>query len=275
VLEVALQVLREAASRKWVLALFIGISGVLLVLSISLQLEVLDGALAASRLFGETLRNDIRAVDVALRPLLIVSSYLIFYGGLAFGILASSDFGPNLLAPGRIEHLLSLPLRRWQLLAGTFLGVMGLGMASALYGSLGLVVLLGVKAGLWTTGPLLAALLASVTFAAVYAVMLTGALFVRSAAVSAGLGAVLFVGGILAGYRGKVSAVLDPGLPREAFRAVTAVLPRISALADASASLAASTPLELRSLASLLVGVLLFGMGALAIGAWRFEDKDF
>ncbi|MCI0570536.1 MAG: ABC transporter permease [Myxococcaceae bacterium] len=274
-LEVAWQVLREAASRRWVLALFLGITAVLATLSFSLQLDVLDGALAATRLFGKALGTDIRAVDVALRPLLQASSYLIFYGGLGFGILASADFGPSLLAPGRIEHLLSLPLRRWQLLGGTFLGVLALSLMAALYGACGLVVLLGLKAGLWTVGPLLAALLASVTFAALYAVMLTGAVFVRSAAVSAALGAVLFVLGILAGYRARVATVFDPGLPRSVFRALTAVVPRVSSLADAGAAIAASEPLALRSLGSLLIGVLLFGMGALAVGVWRFEEKDF
>lgn len=274
-LEVAWQVLREAAARKWILAFFAGVTGLLVTLSFSLQLEVLDGALAATRLFGKAVRTDIRAVDVALRPLILASSYLIFYGGLGFGILACSDFGPSLLAPGRIEHLLSLPLRRWQLLGGTFLGVLALSVGAAVYGAGGLTLLLGVKAGLWTLGPLLSALLASITFAALYAAMLASALFVRSAAVSAAVGAVLFVGGIVAGYRAKVATVFDPGLPREAFRGVTALLPRVSALADAAAELATSTPLGLRSLASLLAGVLLFGLGALAVGAWRFEERDF
>ena len=62
-------VLREAASRKFILAFMIGITLILLVLSLSLKLEVLDGALAATRLFGNTVHTSIRAVDVALRPL--------------------------------------------------------------------------------------------------------------------------------------------------------------------------------------------------------------
>jgi Cu-processing system permease protein len=274
-LEVAWQVLVEAAQRKWTLALFLGITGVLVLLSWSLQLEVLDGALAASRLFGVVLRSDIRAVDVALRPLLSVSAYLIFYGGLGFGIIACCDFGPNLLAPGRIEHLLSLPLRRWQLLGGTFLGVWMLALAGALYGSAGLTLLLGLKAGLWTVGPVLAALLAGVTFAAIYAVMLTAALFVRSAALSAALGSGMLLLGIIAGYRAQISVLLEPGFSRMAFRAMTALIPRVSALADASVALAASSAVELPSLWSLLAGVVLFGMGALAVGVWRFEEGDF
>ena len=36
-----------------------------------------------------------------------------------------------------------------------------------------------------------------------------------------------------------------------------------------------SAPLEVRSLTSLILGVFVFGLGLLSIGAWHFEQKDF
>ena len=107
---------------------------VLLFLGLALRLEVVDGALAATRLFGAALDTDVRSVDVALRPVFQAAAYAIFYGGLAFGVLACADFGPSLLAPGRIEHLLALPVRRPELIGGTFLGVLLLASCGALYG---------------------------------------------------------------------------------------------------------------------------------------------
>ena len=92
------------------------------VLLSALRLEVVDGALAATRLFGSDLGTDIRAVDVALRPVFRIAAYLVFYGGLILGILSSADFGSSLLTPGRIGHLLAQPVRRWELLVGTWLG---------------------------------------------------------------------------------------------------------------------------------------------------------
>ena len=56
---------------------------------------------------------------------------------------------------------------------------------------------------------------------------------------------------------------------------MTLVLPRLSALADAAADLAASQPLEVKSLETLLAGVVVFGLGVLAVGLWRFEGKDY
>lgn len=275
VLGIAGYVLREAASRKFILAFLVGITGVLLTLSLSLRIEVVDGALAASRLFGEVLDTDIRAVDVALKPVFMAAAALVFYGGILFGIVSCSDFAPSLLSPGRIEHLLALPLRRWHILAGTFLGVMTLAVCGALYGSVGLVLIFGVKTGFWTVGPVVSALLACVSFAAVYAVMLTTATLVRSAALCAALGGLTLVAGILAGYRTKLAPFLEEGLSRESFQAVTLVLPRLSSLAQVSMDLASSTPLGVQSLTMLLVGVLVFGLGVLSLGFWWFEGRDY
>ncbi|ATB38430.1 hypothetical protein CYFUS_003865 [Cystobacter fuscus] len=275
VVGIAGYVLREAASRKFILAFLLGVTGVLVTVALSLRIEVVDGALAASRLFGKVMSRDIVAVDVALRPVFMAAASLVFYGGILFGIVACSDFAPSLLSPGRVEHLLALPLRRWHLLAGTFLGVMTLALAGSVYGSLGLVLIFGVKTGYWTTGPLIAALLACVSFAAVYAVMLTTATLVRSPALCAAMGGLTLVLGVVAGYRTNISPFIEEGPMRAAFRGVTLVLPRLSALASASMDLAASVPLTVDSLAMLLAGVFVFGLGVLSLGFWWFEGKDY
>lgn len=275
VLGVAGYVLREAASRKFIFAFVAGITAVLLTLVFSLKMEVVDGALAATRLFGELLNNDIRATDVALRPLFKAVAYIVFYAGIAFGILSCSDFAPSLLTPGRVEHLLSLPLRRWQLLAGTYLGVMTLAVGGALYGAGGLSLILGFKTGLWTVGPLVSALIACCGFAAVYAVMLALATVVRSPALCAAAGALVLVGGIIAGHRTSLAPLIEAGVSRRAFEAVTLIMPRLSPLATAGAELAAGLPVGLRSLAALLLGVVVFGLAVLAVGFWWFEERDY
>ncbi|MHB8876884.1 MAG: ABC transporter permease subunit [Myxococcaceae bacterium] len=275
VLSVAFDLLREARSRKWFLALALAITAVLVTLGLSLRMEVLDGALAASRLFGKVIHNDIRPVDVSLRPVFTAAAYLVFYGGTAFMVLACADFAPSLLSPGRIEHLLALPVRRWQLLAGTYLGVLTLALAGSVYGSGGLAVILGVKTGVWTLRPVVAALLSVASFATLYAAMLATAMFARSAALSAAVGVLVMVLGIIAGYRAEIAKVFEPGAGRAAFSAATLLMPRVSSLADASAKLAGSEPVDLGAMSRLLAGFFLFSLGALALGVWRFERRDF
>ncbi len=274
-LVVAADLLREAASRKWFLALAAAITLVLGIVAFALRLDVVDGALAATRFFGKPMNTTIRSADIALRPVFQATSYLIFYGGLAFGIVACADFGPSLLAPGRIEHLLALPLRRWELLAGTFLGVLALSVLGALYGAGGLALILGVKTGVYTIRPILAALLASVTFCAIYGGMLAVAVVVRSAAISAATGVFLLIAGIIAGNRDKLDPFFESGISRGIFRGVTLLLPRVATLANASSDLAGAIPLDGPALASQIAGLAVFGFAALALGIHLFEQKDF
>ncbi len=273
-LMIAGDILREAAARRWFLAFAIVLTLLHLGLLLGLRLDLVDGALAATRLFGGELSHDIRTADSALRHVFEAATYVAFYGGLGFGVLACSDFGPELLAPGRIEHLLSLPLRRLELLAGTFLGVMGLCLLGISYGVGGFFLILCAKSGVWTLRPFLAVYLAGVAFFALYAVMLAAAVFVRSAALSAAAGGLLFLLGMLAGQREELGALLESGWGRELFLALSAPLPRVYELGQSAAALALgeAPPAELWRW---VAGTVAFGLAGLAVGAWRLSSKDF
>jgi len=272
---VAADLLREAASRKWFLALGIALTLVTAGVALAVRLEVVDGAIAATRLFGNVLSTDIRPADVALAALYRGVAYAVFYCGLAFGVIACADFAPSLLAPGRIEHLLALPVRRWELLVGTFVGVLVLAVLGALYGAGGLVLVLGVKTGVWTLGPVLAALVASGSFVCLYGAMLAAAVFVRSASLSATVGLLLYSAGIVAGSRRTLALLFDEGASRALFEVLTIPLPRLSRLADIAADLASSRAVDSASLLRLLAGLVLFGLGCLTLGVWHFEGKDY
>jgi Cu-processing system permease protein len=272
---VARDLLREARARRWVLALFGATTLLLLVALLGLRLEVVDGALAATRLFGGLLGGSIQAADVALRPLFQGVAYVVFYGGIAFGTLACADFAPALLAPGRIEHLLSLPVRRSELVIGTFLGVEALVLSGALYGGLGLTLIVWAKTGVLNWAPVAAAALAAVGFSAVYAVMMAAAVAVRSAALSAAAGGLMFLLGVLAGFRRSLSPVFSPGVWRGVFLALTAPVPRLTELADAAARLAEARALPAAALSAQLAGTALFAAALLSVAIALLERKDF
>jgi Cu-processing system permease protein len=274
-LAVAGDLLREARSRRWVLALFGAATLLLLGAAFGLELDVVDGALAATRLFGGTMGRTIRAADVALRPLFEFVAYAVFYAGTALGILACADFAPALLAPGRIEHLLSLPVRRAELVLGTFLGVLALALGGALYGGLGLSLIVWAKTGVFGWAPVLSALLAAAAFAAVYAAMLATAAAVRSAALSAAVGALVLLSGVVAGFRRSLAPMFSPGASRALFLGLTAPLPRVSELARVAGRAAGGVPPELAQLAVQLGGVALFAAAALTAAVALLERRDF
>jgi Cu-processing system permease protein len=277
VFAVARDLLREARARRWVLALAVGVTGLLLLLGFGLELEVVDGALAASRFLdsGRHHVHEIRAVDVALRPLLEGLSYAVFYGGSVFAVIACADFAPALLAPGRIEHLLALPVRRAELVLGTFLGVITLALLGALYGGLGFSLIIWAKAGFFDWGPVAAAAFSALGFTAVYAVMVAAAMVARSAALSAGAGAVVLVLGIVAGQRATLAPLFSPGLSRTLFLGLTSPLPRISELGRHAARVANALPLDPGQVAVQAAGTLLFAAAVLAAAVALFDRKDF
>jgi hypothetical protein len=274
VVHVALDILREALARRWFLAFALALTLIHLGVGLGLRLDVVNGALSATRLFGNTIGHDVRAADVVLRHVFEGATYTAFYGGLVFGVLACSDFGPELLAPGRIEHLLSLPVRRIELLLGTFLGVLLLCLVGTTYGAGGFFLMLCAKSGVWTWRPFVAVYLASAVFFALYACMLSASVFVRSASLSAAAGAAAFVAGLIAKEREAIGALFEAGVERTLFMAFSAPLPRVAEIADSAAAISLGEPVPLGT-GRLVLGTFAFGLAALALGAWRLESKDF
>ena len=272
---IAADLLRQAVRRRWFVGLGVLITLALALVGFSLRMDVVDGALAATRLFGKAVRGDIVSADVALRPVFAAATYIIYYGFTAFLILACADFAPALLVPGRIEQMLALPVRRFELLAGTYLGVLAVATLATIYGASGFCVLLGLKTGVWTLRPVLAALLTSVSFAAIYAGMLLASLVARSAALSAAVGGALFILGIVAGHRDRLLVAWREGVTRTLFAAVTALLPRVSTLGRFAADAAAGRLVSSAALGGLVGGFLLFVLGTLAVATWAFDRKDY
>jgi Cu-processing system permease protein len=258
-----------------VLALALGTSGLLLLVAFGLELEVVDGALAASRFLGGRTSHDIRPAEVALRPLFTGAAWLVFYGGVAFGVLACADFAPAALAPGRIEQLLALPLRRSELLLGTYLGVLLLLGGGALFGGLGLSLIIFAKTGVFGWAPAAGALLGLAAFAAVYAVMLLVAVASGSPALSGAAGGAALLAFVLAGQRAEVAPLFSADWGRGLFLALTAPLPRMTGLAAHAARLAEGRPAEGALLLAQLGGAALFSAAVLAAALALFDRKDF
>ena len=272
---VAFEVLREAMHRKWFLGITLGVSIGLITLWNVLHFEIVDGALAATQLFGNLLGTEIQSAEVALRPAFRIASYLIYYGVLLFCIGASAPLAITLLSPGRVDYLLALPIARWELILGSYLGVLILAAAGTLYGATGFMVILGLKTGVWSPGILVATSLAAVTFSAVYAAMLATAMFIRYTPAVMTAGFAVMMGGVFASYAAEFQAELTTPWLKELLGGASSMIPRVARIGNYAADIAGALPVEPGMLVRSLAGIVLFGLAMLCLGLWHFERKDF
>jgi hypothetical protein len=271
----ARDVVKEAFASRLMLGLFLCIAVGLLLLVFSLDLDVVDGALAGSRLFGRATGSSIVPVDVFLRPAFQALAWVTFYLGLLFGIVATADIAPRTLSPGRVEHLLALPVRRVELVVGVYVGVAAICALTTAIGVGGVSLVLFVKAGFATAAPAAGAAMACVGFAAIYAVMLAVGALSRSAALSAGAGLVTYVLGIVAAHKNGLLMWTTNRVVRTVIEGVLTPVPNLQALADVGAGVAAGEQVALAAVVPVVGGALAFAAFAVVVAAAVVQAKDY
>ncbi len=237
-LDVALDVLREAFARKLMIGLFAFIVGGLLLLLFALDLEVVEGTLAAGRLFGMEMENAIIPIDVAMKQIFGFLAYAFFYFGMLFGVVATAGVAADMLQPGRVEWLLSLPVRRTELVVGTYLGVLGIALIATSVAVGGTTLILWGKTGYVTFAPLWSAVSACIAFSALYGLMLLATTLVRSMVLAAGAGLILLFFGVITSNRVRFLEVIKPGFFRDTTEILITPRPRFHRLASAAAEAA-------------------------------------
>ena len=120
-----------------------------------------------------------------------------------------------------------------------------------------------------------AGLLSTVAWGAIYAMMLVAATLARSAALSAGVGGIVFVGGIIASNRPHLLPLFAPGLGRSIFSFLSMMFPKLTALGNLCARVAGSEPINSGGLLSLLAGFAVFTAAGIAAAVWCLEQQDF
>jgi len=230
---IAYDVVIEAFARKFMIAIFALIGLSLLTLTAALDLDVVQGSLAAGRLFGINIGNSLLAPDLAMQKFFAMAAYPVFYLGVVFGVIASSSIAIDMLAPGRVEMLLSLPIRRSELVLGIFLGVVLINAMSLGFGVGGLALVLFFKLGVISPAPIAGALMALLGFLPVYAVMLLTSTLVRAGNVGTGSGTLFILLTSITSRRDAFLAMFEPGLRKDIIATLIAPLPRLHLLADA------------------------------------------
>ena len=196
------EVFREAAARWTLIAYFTLSSLFILIFALAINLDIVDGALAGAKLFGQTIEIGHRAIDMDRLVLGFESGFsgFLFLVGTFLALFATAHLVPRLQEKGTIDLYLSRPVGRVPLLLSRYFGGLLLAAANLVYlvGSIWMIViwktrvvhprfLLGGLTILFTIAVLLAfAFLAGVvTSSTGVALMTTYALFFVSALLSA------------------------------------------------------------------------------------------
>lgn len=277
VLHIAVDVCREALARRYIAA----VAGIIVLgqlgLLLALDIDVVEGVIVSTKLFGDAVNSGKPAGAAAemMGPALRALVYVVFHLGTVFGIVATSDIAVRLLSPGRVELALSLPIARWQLAVGMYIGVLMLALGANVFAVGGFSAILFYKAEFTTVAPFIGAVCGAVGFATVYAPMLLASALIRSQAVASGAGLGLYIVALATSNREQVASWFEAGWPRGIAEVVIAPLPRLATLVGIGADMATEAQWRWAELAGVTAGATLFASACLAAAALVVWWRDY
>jgi ABC-type transport system involved in multi-copper enzyme maturation permease subunit len=254
---------REAFARKIFWGFFGCSTAVILFFIFLMKIDVVEGALATVSLFGKEMRaeevsNIVRGVHGALAAFL--------YGfGLFLAVFASAGLIPTIFEPGRIELLLSKPVRRYHILLGRYLGNLLVIAFNMLYLVVSVWLILGIKTDIWTHQFLYSAGLTIFVFAVLLTIVLLIAVLSESAVLSTMVTFGVMIAGLIVAQKSTIERLLTSEWSRNVVRVLYYALPKVWDLGNIGRKLVTGVPIEdwMPVWSSALFGVVMLGAGLL------------
>jgi ABC-2 type transport system permease protein len=275
------EVFREAAAR-WTLIAYFALSTLfILVFAAAVNLDVVDGALAGLKLFGQTVEVGDRQIEIDKLVLGFESTFsgVLYFVGLFLALFATAHLVPRLQEKGTIDLYLSRPIGRIPLLLSRYTGGLLLAAADIAYliGSIGAIVA-------WKTHVVhprffLSGAVILFTIAALMAFAFLVGVVTSSTAVSLmATYAVFFLAAILA-FHDKIGAAVSTEFAARTVEALYWIFPKTAELGKATVALVAGAqaPERLGDVNHFAIfgSTALFGVAALTLASWLFSRKDF
>jgi ABC-2 type transport system permease protein len=274
------EVFREAAAR-WTLVAYFALSSLfILLVALAVNLDIVDGALAGARLFGQPVDiggpSDIDRIVLGFESGFSGVLYLI---GIFLALFATAHLVPRLQEKGTIDLYLSRPVGRVPLLLSRYAAGLLLAAANIAYLIGSIFAIVSWKTRVIHPRFLLSGLVILFTFA----VLLAFAFLVGVVTSSTGVSlmatyAVFFFAAILATHE-RIAAAVSTELAAKIVHGLYWVMPKTAELGKAAVLLVAGNerPEALADVNRLAVygSTALFGIAALSLASWIFSRKDF
>jgi ABC-type transport system involved in multi-copper enzyme maturation permease subunit len=275
------EVFREAAAR-WTLVAYFALSTLfILIFAAAVNLDIVDGALAGMKLFGQTVELPDRQIQIDELVLGFESTFsgVLYFVSLFLALFATAHLVPRLQEKGTIDLYLSRPIGRVPLLLSRYAGGLLLAAANVAYmiGSIWLIVV--SKTGVTHPRFLLSGVVILFMIATLMALAFLIGVVTSSTAVSLmGTYAVFFLAAILALHE-RIEAALSTELGARLVEGAYWVLPKTAELGQATVALVAGSAAPERLALAQPFAVYgttgLFGLASLALASWLFSRKDF
>jgi ABC-type transport system involved in multi-copper enzyme maturation permease subunit len=254
---------REAFARKIFWGFFGCATAIILFFVFLMKIDVVEGALATISLFGK----ESRATDVTTLVRGVHGALAAFlYGvGLFFAVFASAGLIPTIFEPGRIELLLSKPVRRHHILLGRYLGNLLVVSFNLLYLVVSIWLILGIKTGIWTYQFLFSTGLAIFVFAVLLTIVLLVAVLSESAVLATMVTFGVMIAGLIVAQKSVLERLLTSEWSRNIVRGLYYALPKVWDLGNIGRQLVIGVPIEswMPVWSSALFGLCTLGAGLL------------
>jgi ABC-2 type transport system permease protein len=275
------EVFREAAAR-WTLVAYFALSSLfILIFACAVNLDIVNGALAGAKLFGQSVEIGDRAIDVDKIVLGFESGFsgFLYLVGTFLALFATAHLVPRLQEKGTIDLYLSRPVGRVALLLSRYAGGLLLAAANLAYliGAMWLIVV-------WKTRVLHPRfLLSGVVILFAFAALLAFAFLVGVVTSSTGVSlmatyALFFLGAALSAHD-RIAAAVSTELSARIVQGLYWVFPKTAELGQATVALVAGqeAPERLADFNALGIygSTAVFAVASLALASWLFSRKDF
>lgn len=275
------EVFREAAARWTLIAYFALSSLFVLVFALAVNLDVVNGALAGAKLFGQSVPMRGQEISIERFVLGFESGFsgFLFLIGTFLALFATAHLVPRLQEKGTIDLYLTRPVGRVQLLLSRYVGGLALAGANLAYLILSMWLIIVWKTHIAHTRFLLGGLVIFFTIAVLMAFAFLVGVVTSSTGVSLMTTyAVLLFASMLAAHE-KIAAAVSTETAARIVNGLYWTLPKTTELLRATVGLVSGGQDvgqfgEINVLA-VYGSSFLFGFVSLGLAAWLFSRKDF
>ena len=264
---------REALARYTLLGFVIVSSLFMLMLTFALNLDIVDGTLAAGSLFGRAFDlpggTPIEAVVTTGESAFAAMLYGL---GIFLAVFATGSQVPNLVHRGTVDLYLSRPVSRPALLLGRFVGAVTLVLANLAFLCGGVFLIISLKTGVWNLRLLAAGGMIALVFCSYLGFMYLIGVLSGSTPLSIMLPYAIYVLAMPLAAHDHIAAVADSRLAAWTVHGLYWLLPKSVELGrDVVQLVMGKGELSVTALATTLV----FGLGCLAAAVAVFQRRSY